>query len=686
MRIQLLTLCMSCSLLCSAQTADQKQLNYVYSQKSVPMGIDNYLFSTYYYSGKKTFNLRGATMSSTKPVASLRINPSGSSFAVLEENGGKGSVKILDLWKSDKVLYDLEDKDVAPSAICYSPDSRTFAIARTDKKVYLYDTRDYKALQKLDIQSAAKQMTISGNNYFLAVAEGESIEVWNLQNNSLRTSISASAAINDLEFSIDNSKLAVLTADGKLQTYDTKTFKPIQTYDAMGEARHCYFHQDGKYIAVVTGDKRISIVNLLNVRDRDFVDNQAGGITDIRFIKDSKKQTFLAYNTLNSITYSFMNKLSPFYTKLLADELNDKMKTWMKQMPGETLDDYNKRVNDKTRAEQLVLFEREIATRMAGNLTEHSEITLGSYNPTSHLLAVQFSTMPNIYLDVPGNEVNDFADPGKLEFKNAVYGLNKQDQFELIYADVYNKSNGKTYVFNNLERKSLDYLQSDDNFVPLAIVQKSNMEEMKLQSIKNDMIKLAKQHNTISDNTHITVDANAVSDVDASGKKITNYKINFSYTVEKQYSAKEDFPAGKYKTEQSGAALAMLSIMKKAFETDFAPYIIAGKRLLVKITGTADASPISGSIAYDGCYGDFNNEPVYKDNDLSTVTVTKANGITDNEQLAFLRAVGVKDYIVHNVPSFANMNAEYNYNIEIAKNTGSEFRRITLEYTFVDAF
>jgi len=89
-------------------------------------------------------------------------------------------------------------------------------------------------------------------------------------------------------------------------------------------------------------------------------------------------------------------------------------------------------------------------------------------------------------------------------------------------------------------------------------------------------------------------------------------------------------------------AMSMLAIMKTAFEKDFAQYVHAGKKLRVKITGMADASPINGKITYDGCYGEYTNEPVYKDNDLSNITVTKESGVTQNDQLAFLRAVGVK--------------------------------------------
>ena len=58
--------------------------------------------------------------------------------------------------------------------------------------------------------------------------------------------------------------LAVLTADGACDIYDTKTFTISNHYDAMGIAEKCYFHPENKYLAVVTGDQRIAFINLLN--------------------------------------------------------------------------------------------------------------------------------------------------------------------------------------------------------------------------------------------------------------------------------------------------------------------------------------------------------------------------------------------------------------------------------------
>ncbi|WP_125910727.1 WD40 repeat domain-containing protein [Bacteroides timonensis] len=682
----LFLLCSLCLPQLSAQTTNnEERQKYVYPQKVSPTGIDNYLFSTYYYNGKKTYNLRNSVLSNSDMISAMKINPAGSSFAIVQTKGKKSSVTVYDLWMANKVKHEFEE-DMTPVSLCYAPDAKSLVISGDNKELLFFDTRQYALQSKMEIPFVAENIAISSSNYFIAASNGNTLDIWNLQTKELRKSIEADDKINCFTFSADNNLLAVLTADGKLNTYDTRTFFILQSYDAMGTAKYCYFHPEGKYIAIITGDNRISILNLMDETDREYIDNAEGGITDARFLKNGKGEIFLAYNTVNSITYELMSKLSPNYTKLMSDELSDRMNTWMKMMPGETLEEYNLRVNDETRAEQMKLFEQEIATRMADNLVEKSEVTLGNYNPTDNVLALEFNTMPTIYLDVPTEEVSDFMNPGDLEFRNAKYGLTKNDKFELIYADVYNKASGKTYKYDNLDRESFDYMKSDDNFIPLNLVQQSNMDEIKLQEIKESIMNMAKQQKTISDHTKISVDAGIASETDANGKKIMNYNINFSYEVEQGFSAQEDFGPGKYATDQSGAAMSMLAIMKTAFEKDFAQYVQAGKKLRVKITGMADASPINGKIAYNGVYGEYTNEPVYKDNDLSNITVTKESGITQNDQLAFLRAVGVKEYLLQNIPAFSKMNSDYNYYIEVTKEKGSEYRRISVAFTFVDAF
>lgn len=72
----LFLLCSLCFPQLFAQTTnnDEKQ-KYVYPQKVSPVGIDNYLFSTYYYNDKKTYNLRNSVLSNSGIISVLKINP-----------------------------------------------------------------------------------------------------------------------------------------------------------------------------------------------------------------------------------------------------------------------------------------------------------------------------------------------------------------------------------------------------------------------------------------------------------------------------------------------------------------------------------------------------------------------------------------------------------------------------------
>ncbi|MDE7467058.1 MAG: hypothetical protein K2M61_01730 [Muribaculaceae bacterium] len=129
----------------------------------------------------------------------------------------------------------------------------------------------------------------------------------------------------------------------------------------------------------------------------------------------------------------------------------------------------------------------------------------------------------------------------------------------------------------------------------------------------------------------------------------------------------------------------MLQIVKEAFEGDFAKYLKTGKKLKTGIYGTADATPIIRTIPYDGSYGDFIDEPVRQNGQLSTITVTAKDGVKENPQLAFLRAVGVQNYLTDNIARLNEMKPEFDYNIDVSQDRGSEFRRITVIFTFVDA-
>lgn len=217
-------------------------------------------------------------------------------------------------------------------------------------------------------------------------------------------------------------------------------------------------------------------------------------------------------------------------------------------------------------------------------------------------------------------------------------------------------------------------------------MQQQSREAAKLQSIREDVVEKALRSSSISEHTSIEVSSRLVPTTDASGKRINNYQVDFTYTVDPEYSDHEDFAPGKYRIDESSAAQSMLQIVSEAFEKDLASYLAQGKKVIITLTGTADAAPIAHPIPYDGAFGEFNDEPCHIDNDLTTITVTSTTGIATNQQLAFMRAQAVRDHIMKTVDSLQQMDVAVNYNITVSKERGGQFRRINVTLLFVDPY
>lgn len=522
---------------------------------------------------------------------------------------------------------------------------------------------------------------------FIAVSDEQIVYVLNFETGRVRKVLEMESSVNHIAFSPDNNKMAILTEQGLLHMYETKTFTVTETYSEMRDARECLFHPEGKYIAIITGTDKIAILNMKKpTEDRQYINASDVGIRHLGYARTAKGIVNLVYNAGSKIIFHPIDDLTPDYQHMITLEVEEKMDEWLKQMPGESLEDYHLRVNEETRALQYTQFENEVATAMAGDQVQQADVSFGNYNQEQNMLELNFDNMPPIFLEVPQEDIAEFSKPEKLTFENSVYGVTEDDKFELLYTEVTNTETGKKYVFDNLEKQSLEYLSSGDDFVPLDLIQQSSMEEVKLQEIREEVVTAAKEASLISDHTHIDVKTKVEASTNADGEKIMNYTVEFNYDVEQEFSAQEDFGPGKYVISESESALAMLRIVQNAFANEFKQYIQPGKKVIMKLTGSADAAPVNKKIPYKEEYGWFIDEPVYDKDELTTVTVNSETGITSNEQLAFLRAMGVKDYVEKNISELRSMKTEYDTYINVSNERGAEYRRIGIKFIFVDAF
>ncbi len=625
-------------------------------------------------------------IASKDSIQRMALNPTGINVALVKKDKkGKYYLETISTDGEAEKLMSFDAKHYGiPTAAAFTPDARQLAVA-TESGTYLFETKKFKPIGQLPAFTCKPDLLVfSPNAYFLAAAGGEKVEVMNFEEKTMRRTLNPGEKVTDVVFSKSSEDMAVLTADGMVEIYDTRTFNVKLMIEDLDNGYACDFNFDGKYLAVAANNDKVTVVNLLKPEDRIMMEIPEGTVSDVLFIVDASENPVLAASTDLGIRARRL-QLEPYYAKLVSDEVDMKMSEWLKKMPNETMEEYQLRVNDETRAKQRRLFEDEISTRLAGNLTAMSSISLGQYDAENEVLAVNFDNMPTIFLPMPREDLGGINSANDLTISEQQYGLLGDDSFELIYAKFTNNKTGAEYIYDNVNRKPMNFM-NNDNVVSIELVQQQMMEEIKLEELKEQVMQEAKKDNIISEHTQIAVNSEVIPEYDANGNKILNYNVNFTYQVDPEFSAEEDFAPGKYRAEQSGAASSMLNIVKNAFEGDFANYVKSGKRLNVKISGTADSSPIRNTIAYDGAYGDIENEPIYQDNKMSAITVTQKDGIKTNEQLAFLRAYGVKEYLDNNVQGIKDMDARYTYNIGVSEGKGSEFRRITVEFTFVDAF
>ena len=682
--------CFVAAMFCGQTMAQVVEKRGFDSQKKIN-AFDNTTFCTAYLSDGALYTMRDIAINDVRKIERIVFNPTGSSIALLR---AKNPISIYSFRDRNKKLFELKEKrkklkaKPMPVSMCYSADARSFIVGNSLGEIVIYDTKEYMPLAYIQGEVPATALAMSSNNYFIAAAAGQNINIWNFQTKELRKAIPMPAVVKEVTFSPDAALLAVTTDDNHLTIIDTKNWDKVDIFDKLGGTLSSpSFHPEGKYISVVKDGKNIEIINLKNgVVEQDIVD-PIGGVTGGRFFKNNQNsEVFLLTNRTKQMVFWDANGLNPFYGKIMGREVDAKMNEWVKMMQGESMEDYAIRVNDETRIKQQQLFAQEVATALAGDRISMDNPFIDGYDASNNMLNIGFKGLPSIGLEVPSNEAGDFKD-GKMKFSNAVYVLNDKDEFELAYVEVTNETTNKVYIYDNIGRTKLTALEADENLVPLEIMQQATREEAQLAEIKERVIEEKKQDKLITDNTQINVKTEVIPGVDANGKKILNYKVGYQYEViNKEFSAKEDFPSGGYNIERSNAAMSLMKIIKNAFEGDFAKYLSEGKQVKVIITGSADAAPIRGRLAYDGRYGEFVDEPYYKDGNLDNITVTKAGGITQNEQLALMRAAGVKTYIERNVTTLGNTKNEYEYHVEVAKERGGEFRKINVEFVIMDAF
>lgn len=148
---------------------------------------------------------------------------------------------------------------------------------------------------------------------------------------------------------------------------------------------------------------------------------------------------------------------------------------------------------------------------------------------------------------------------------------------------------------------------------------------------------------------------------------------------DKNLEGQGNYRIAEYDPKNSASSKKMLDDMASKIKSECAPYVKEGGKVDVIFTGSADAIRVL-HINYDG--EDVHDLPVNVAGTPVSMTLTKAAGISTNEQLALARALKAKDYVYNTVSGLGSMQTTNYYNVKVSNEKGLEYRTVDVEFIF----
>ncbi|MCQ2299629.1 MAG: caspase family protein [Bacteroidales bacterium] len=187
------------------------------------------------------------------------------------------------------------------------------------------------------------------------------------------------------------------------------------------------------------------------------------------------------------------------------------------------------------------------------------------------------------------------------------------------------------------------------------------------------------------DESEVKILAHAVYAPKEDGSHELNYVMEISYNCTHIEGVTDDYPEGTYTINESNSMRAICNLTKTLIEEDCGRYFGAGKEVDIRITGATDAIDVA-HIAYKGEYGDHKYEPVLFNGEKVRMSLLQSEGINNNAQLAWVRVLGVRDFIENNIQPLHSTNNHFSYEAFCTPEVGSLYRRCTIHITVHDAW
>lgn len=214
------------------------------------------------------------------------------------------------------------------------------------------------------------------------------------------------------------------------------------------------------------------------------------------------------------------------------------------------------------------------------------------------------------------------------------------------------------------------------------------LRQREMQSTAEELLAALPNDEKLYDESYISVVAELIDTVYPDGSLHLDLLYRLSYNCRHLEGWTDDYPLGTFDVDSSNSCRAICNLTKRFLETNLRDIIDAGKSVDVTITSSADGTEFSNTIAYDGRYGDFRYCPTLFNGERIRISVDRQSGISNNCQLAYLRAQSVRSYLQENIESLRQTRNNYNFITLSYKDSINThyYRRSSIEIRFFDVF
>lgn len=618
----------------------------------------------------------------TRPAMAIALIPSGSNLAVAND---RLEIEIWSLEKRNIRLGRLKGHTAAVKTLDYSPDARYLLSAGLDKTIRIWDIKNFSLYKNLPCQKPVNTACFSPNGNLLAYDQGNNIVIFNYNKNTAVQSLNDGhkQSILKISFSDDGKYLVSCDKSGEVIVWRVADGEIWRRLSIPGGIKDADIHHNNKYLATIDQAGKLKLWNLKKEELLQTRNSQKAGRT-VQFSYDyAKEQALLTHSDQRNCYLWDIVRLEPAFDLLAAGMQEERMSRWNRKRANETSEAYGQRVNDSLQLKNASV-RSEVLTELGTRWRPLGKPERSEYAPEQQSYTVTIPGILPFTLKIEPGECRDFEECfSRCELRNPIYTLNERDEFGLSYLEIKDPVKDRIYYLDEQNR----HIEPRKEIVSGEIVKKIGEEEVVLRQKLKDYFDQEMAQQRISDNVKVNVEARPQEGIGEKGQPVIDYHIAYSYEVLKTDKKNiGDWAPGRYLLAESNAATATVQVIRETFEKELAGYITPDKNITIKITGSADGSPILNPIKYTGLYGDFEEDPYYLNGNMDNISISTKTGIGSNNQLAYLRTYGVRHFLENEIPALKNTDNAFEHRVFISEERGNEFRRVSIELIIHNAF